>query len=451
MTILLLNGNALHIPLATGSVQCVITSPPYWGLRDYGLPPTIWDGHPQCKHRWGKEHLITNTPPRDHHGAYAFGDTRGQEPARKGTTLTASQGAFCRRCGAWRGTLGLEPTPELYVEHLVAIFREIRRVLRPDGTTWLNLGDSYANIGHPKGNPGNGKAAYASQEGIHMRWEKGRGTDLKNKDIVGIPWMVAFALRADGWYLRSDVIWHKPNPMPESVTDRPTKAHEYVFLLTKSEKYFYDHNAIREPQTGNAHSRGKGLTPKTRPDDEKLICANHRFHLSTSQYVDIPGGRNRRSVWTIPTQAYSGAHFAAFPERLVEPMLLAGTSAHGCCPACGAPYARITESVKGESPSANHSSFKRGKSKLAREHLSPVGEGERTIERRTIGWRPTCKCNAGDPIPCLVLDPFAGTATVGRVSIKHHHRFIGIDLKPAYLALARDRTTNVQIAIPITD
>jgi DNA modification methylase len=369
-------------------------------------------------------------------------------------TTPDSTYAVCSRCHAWYGTLGLEPTPELYVQHLVAIFREIRRVLRPDGTTWLNLGDSYANIGHPKGNPGNGKAAYASQEGIHMRWEKGRGTDLKHKDIVGIPWMVAFALRADGWHLRSDVIWHKPNPMPESVTDRPTKAHEYVFLLTKSGKYFYDHDAIREPQTGNAHSRGQGLTPKTQPAGEKHIRANRTFHLSTSQYVDIPGGRNRRSVWTIPTQSYSGAHFATFPEKLVEPMLLAGTSAAGCCAACGAPYKRMTEKAftnhDGQTKSAYPKGTTANRLALLRQAARARGQ-EYTNELRTIGWRPTCKCNAGEPIPCLFLDPFAGTATVGRVSLKHRRRFIGIDLKPAYLALARDRTTNVQIAIPITD
>ena len=451
MTRLLLNGNALHIPLATGSVQCVITSPPYWGLRDYGLPPTIWDSDPQCKHRWGNK-----IPPRPGRGNKPgnYSTSSLTNPDRQDVLLRPKDaGAFCQRCGAWLGSLGLEPTPELYVEHLVAIFREIRRVLRPDGTTWLNLGDSYFGD-----SPVRQKSIEAFSESwdpaqtrsrVGNRRSAGKMNDLKPKDIVGIPWMVAFALRADGWHLRSDVIWHKPNPMPESVTDRPTKVHEYVFLLTKSGKYFYDHDACREPQTGNAHSRGKGLTPKTQPAGEKLIRANRTFHLSTSQYVDIPGGRNRRSVWTIPTQPYSGAHFAAFPEKLVEPMLLAGTSAAGCCPQCGSPYRRIIAKTKGKAPSSyNGSSFNHGKTKASKQSLSPVGEGERTIEHRTLGWRPTCKCNAGEPIPCLVLDPFAGTATVGRVALKHRRRFIGIDLKPDYLALARDRTTNVQIAMP---
>tara|TARA_Y100000310_G_scaffold343453_1_gene451139 strand:+ start:580 stop:2265 length:1686 start_codon:yes stop_codon:yes gene_type:complete len=234
------NGSALTVlkGMADGSVQMCVTSPPYWGLRDYGTEPDIWDSDAGCEHEWG--------------GKLATG-SKGH-PGDKSTlvgTQTAdiskaaqSQGQFCQLCGAWRGNLGLEPTPELYVQHMVEISREVRRVLRDDGTLWLNLGDSYNGSGgaHKPEHANPGISNSAIRSGVD-----GRNVDtLKPKDLVGIPWMVAFALRADGWYLRSDIIWNKKNPMPESVTDRPTKAHEYLFLLSKSQRYYYDSTAIRE-------------------------------------------------------------------------------------------------------------------------------------------------------------------------------------------------------------
>lgn len=232
------------------AVQCCVTSPPYWGLRDYGV----------------------------------------------------------------EGQLGLESTPAEYVSALVAVFREVRRVLRDDGTLWLNLGDSYANVGKWGGSSGGKHAG-----DLHGATGVGRGKreygTLKSKDLVGIPWRVAFALQADGWWLRSDIIWHKPNPMPESVTDRPTKAHEYVFLLAKSESYFYDAEAVKEPAVkGHAGSRfGSGKT------------ATHQLgRAGTTPRVD-DDTRNRRSVWTIATRPFKGAHFATFPPALIEPCVLAGS------------------------------------------------------------------------------------------------------------------------------
>jgi DNA modification methylase len=219
--------------LPEGSVQCCVTSPPYWGLRDYGVA----------------------------------------------------------------GQIGLEETPAEYVDKLVEVFSEVRRVLCEDGTLWLNLGDSYARNG---GKDGGRNRELLHMEGISTRMCKiPDGSYLKPKDLVGIPWRVAFALQADSWYLRSDIIWHKPNPMPESVTDRPTKAHEYLFLLSKQERYFYDADAISE---------------------SLAICVHQNDRV-----WGLSGRRNKRSVWTVPTASYEEAHFAIFPPDLIKPCILAGS------------------------------------------------------------------------------------------------------------------------------
>ena len=299
------------------SVHSVCTSPPYWGLRDYGLPPQIWDDPGGCEHEWGDEII------RTHEGGGNDGVPKEwQRPSRE-AHKGGSSGHFCQLCNAWRGSLGLEPTPELYIQHLVQIFREVRRVLRKDGTLWLNIGDSYASGKGLCFNPGGGAN---SLEG-HAKLKEAKayklnrpnisdlkGMGLKPKDLCGIPWRVALALQADGWWLRSDIIWSKPNPMPESVTDRPTRAHEYVFLLTKSAKYFYDQDAVREEYQGLGKPRQfakKGN--QDRNDTGRLYEAENK------------GGRNLRSVWTIATQPYPKAHFAVFPEKLVEICILAAT------------------------------------------------------------------------------------------------------------------------------
>jgi DNA modification methylase len=241
------------------SVHCCVTSPPYWGLRDYGVG----------------------------------------------------------------GQLGLESTPEEYVARMVAVFAEVRRVLRDDGTLWLNLGDSYAGAGW--GGGGNRKG---NEHGQHdsPALSKVRGwtpDGLKPKDLIGIPWRVAFALQADGWYLRSDIIWAKPNPMPESVTDRPTKAHEYLFLLSKSERYFYDAEAVKEGADTAPHAAGYVSGAEYAVGPMSRNGHSQREGDQTRVWA-ADGRRNRRSVWTIATQPYSEAHFATYPEKLVEPCVLAG-------------------------------------------------------------------------------------------------------------------------------
>ena len=251
MTVRILVGHVLDrlADLPDESVHCVVTSPPYWGLRDYKIPPQVWGGN-GCAHEWGGA-----IPTREQTGG-------GGNKANVGSFHGGSTSAFCQHCGAWRGSLGLEPAPALYIAHLVEIFREVRRVLRKDGTLWLNLGDSYAT--------GAGKAKQAGGGAQGERWRgpgmaqvpdnKNPGAmiptyqpnrmplpGLKPKDLIGIPWMLAFALRDDGWWLRSEITWAKRAPMPESVTDRPTMATEKVFLLTNSAKYFYDAEAVKEP------------------------------------------------------------------------------------------------------------------------------------------------------------------------------------------------------------
>lgn len=289
---MLLQGDTVEVlgKLPAGIAQCCVTSPPYWGLRDYGLPPTQW---PEV----------------------AFTPMAGLPPVT---------------VPAWSGCLGLEPEPMAFVAHLVCVFREVRRVLADDGTLWLNLGDSYAAT--TRGSSGRGEKQISNKGTLLADRKSSIPRGLKPKDLIGIPWRVALALQAAGWYLRSDVIWAKPNPMPESVTDRPTKAHEYVFLLTKSERYFYDADAVREPMVHPdlARRAGKTTTPNVdrKSDYQKASGRNDGGpHISGAGFKSDPdAGRNARSVWTIPSQPYRGAHFATMPRALAERCLLAGSA-----------------------------------------------------------------------------------------------------------------------------
>jgi DNA modification methylase len=299
------------------SVHCVVTSPPYWGLRDYGT--ATWVGGDE-----GCDHLFSRANDRLMVGSDGkLGRNNTSWTTRDGT----AKGGNCPKgCGAVRqdSQLGLEPTPEAFVANMVDVFREVRRVLRKDGTLWLNLGDSYAASGERSNNNGTGATTMGTlNKAAGLRLPR-VSHGLKPKDLVGIPWRVAFALQADGWYLRSDIIWSKPNPMPESVTDRPTKAHEYVFLLTKSARYYYDADAVREPHESLDHH---------------LRYPNSRY-AETGKWGDNgksggveggmnPAGRNLRSVWTIATAPYPGAHFATFPRKLVEPCVKAGCPSDG--------------------------------------------------------------------------------------------------------------------------
>jgi DNA modification methylase len=449
----ILNANALHIPLRDRSVQCVVTSPPYWGLRDYGTPPLVWGGDPLCDHDWIANRYYTGqTASVSSSDAFIDAGEANAERLKKGRWR---ENNTCSKCDAWLGNLGLEPTPEMFVDHLVMVFREVKRVLRDDGTLWMNLGDSYATAqkGGDKASPGD--KSYTNKGGLAIPYRQ-INHGLKPKDLVGIPWMVAFALRADGWYLRSDIIWAKPNPMPESVTDRPTKSHEYLFLLTKSPRYFYDAEAIKEPATEkNWTSRydraeeGQKSLPTEKingirvrhPAGWKSGNGSHgSIHEDGRDEID-GSKRNRRTVWNIATSPYPGAHFATFPPALVEPCILSGTSERGCCPECGAPWERIVEAKR-----ENYQTREDRQVATGGAMSGGVGKNFTDTTWETTGWQPTCDHEA-EPIPCTVLDPFAGTATVGKVCGQHRRSFVGLELKFDYIGLANKRTSELQPAM----
>ena len=329
MSALIINANALNIPLADKSVQCVVTSPPYYGLRDYGTA-TWQGGDSECEHTVG-------SGDNDNLKGYVTRPERDGEKRQ-----------YCQKCGAIRidAQIGLEPTPDAYIANLVEVFRECKRVLKDDGTLWLNIGDSYASMksryNQKAQNLNGGKAQdnefQGNKTGLYHHPELG----IKDKDLIGIPWMLAFALRADGWWLRQDIIWAKPNPMPESVKDRCTKSHEYIFLLSKSAKYYYDSEAIMEVATGydgrkdtkykggpkdmagGAHERWqyKNLQP-----DGQQPNTMHLNRLEGNEYMSPV--RNKRDVWTVTTKPYKGAHYATFPPELITPCILAGAPEGG--------------------------------------------------------------------------------------------------------------------------
>jgi DNA modification methylase len=483
--ILVGDARAVLATLPAESVHCVVTSPPYWGLRDYGLPPMVWGGEPGCAHAWGEETYETRAP----YGVDLLNPQGASMGSGKREGGTVSHGAHCARCGAWRGSLGLEPDPALYVAHLVEVFRAVRRVLRSDGICFVNLGDAYLD-----------------------------------KQLLGLPWRVAFALQADGWWLRSEIIWHKPSPMPESVTDRPTKAHEQVFLLAKSERYFFDGEAIKEPSIDPESLNGRSRRfPDAATQSDPDGKFRYRAGLAKVEPGTIYASRNRRSVWTIPSAPFSEAHFATFPPALVEPCVKAGTSERGACPACGAPWRRVVTSQIVGTPRHENGRYANSDgsdgtcSYLSRTSihgtrisettgwaptcgcaagLAPgvvepcvqAGTSERgccakcgapwrrdvertflpqpdvslakgikgagnqkpmyggswegvprgSIQATTLGWAPTCAC-APQPVPCVVLDPFAGAGTVGLVADRLGRDAILIELKPEYAAMAERR------------
>lgn len=328
----------------------------------------------------------------------------------------------------------------MYVQHITEVAREVWRVLRSDGTFWLNLGDCYAGSGSPGGDFRDGKKG-----DTYLRPYNRKGSGLKPKDLVGMPWRVAFALQADRWWLRSDVIWAKPNPMPESVRDRPTKAHEYVFLLTKSATYLFDQEAAREPvvekdkSSGNVRRFVAKLGERSRTNRHIASCV---------PWSDDGRGRNIRSVWTIPTQPFPGAHFATFPEALARRCILTGSSEAGCCSSCGAPRRRKV--------SVSYVDAGRGNNNMTRKGVPLLGGAARPYEvrrlrtTRTLGWQATCQCSGSEIAPALVLDPFMGSGTVGVVAAALGRNFGGVDLKPEYVQMAAKRISEKRSDVEVS-
>ncbi len=342
--------------LPESSVHTVITSPPYFGLRDYGHDEQI----------------------------------------------------------------GVEPTVDAYIEHLIQVGHSVRHVLRDDGIFWLNLGDSYSS-GYRKNAPAQAKG-------------------VKVKELLGVPWRVAFALQADGWYLRRDIIWSKPNPMPESADDRPTTSHEYIFMLTKKPTYFYDGFAVKEPI-----SEAMAAAIRRQSDDEHQRVGQRtgrRANPDSDSLTGLTLGRNRRSVWSIPTVSYPGAHYAVFPPKLVEPMILASTSEKGVCAECGRQSVRITEGRRLE----HHTTTANGKTMDGPYAGQAAIRSGVYIDTETVGWEVRCDHQA-PLVPATVLDPFAGSGTTGMVANRLSRAAILIDINAEYLKQQMERNAAIPMGL----
>lgn len=436
----LLEGDCLDVlkSLQSCSIQCVVTSPPYYGLRDYGTAK--WEGGElNCHHLdiYAKAERERNRKGLANNANAQDGGNR-LSTVKNGIDKAWQYKYVCQKCGAKRtdAQIGLEPTPEEYVEKLVVVFREVWRILKDDGTLWLNLGDSYWGGKGQSGTRGANRQEMRFESRVSLnrgyqtlgghketRPTDGKHETIKPKDLIGIPWMVAFALRADGWYLRSEIVWQKTNPMPESVRDRPTKSHEKIFLLTKDKKYYYDFQAILEPAQYDGgkvtmmkgsikYKNGFAPTNKNRNTlhvkgherwSNKIVGRTEKKMSGTgyggdgkglhghSGYFDADGNlrthtfedgipaRNKRDVWTISTKPYKEAHFATFPPALIEPCILAGSK-----------------------------------------------EGD------------------------TILDPFNGSGTTGEVALKHNRNYIGCELNPEYIQMTKRRLHRVQSALSLS-
>lgn len=524
---MIVNGNALDVlkRMPPNTVHMIVTSSPYYGLRNYGTPPVVWGGEPDCDHTWGTVH-----PP-----GYRESDTKPgpmQHDGNKNRENLTSQ--VCTKCGAWKGELGLEPTPEMFVQHLTEIARECRRVLREDGVMWWNIGDSYSR------SPGKGGSG--TPTGRNNRGENYSGAGLaglKEKDLIEIPSMLSASFRAphlkckkcghvahnnqwgrfpngrmicpacetsnghtiaeDGWYLRSRIPWIKRNALPSSVKDRPSSSIEYVFLFSKSKKYYYDYVAAMQhssesynkdkrprgvlrqcvnptskyPDEGQFKKRppvheevADGIGAMISPDDvvpqKQDLCGNETLVGFNARYK--PNGLGLRymrdsdfffKTWqgllhnedgepmalVVNPKGYKGAHFACFPVRFAEVMILAGTSEAGVCPECGAPWVRVVQTmgdttISSQGYDTHQLAQEKGMTNSSR---SWKGGDVPIATKITAGWKPSCTCNSGDPLPATVLDPFGGSGTVAVGCDLHNRRSIIVELNPEYCDLAEKR------------
>ena len=598
--------------LADNSVQCVVTSPPYWGLRKYsGVPELIWGGAPNCEHEWADTVKADDSGDGHYTGRVRWQHVAQEAQDRGIHVRDVVEGAwakggfktgFCSLCGAWKGSYGLEPTPEMYIEHTIEILREIRRVLRKDGVVFWNIGDSYSGSWGSMSHSIEGKAkrqgtnqrpaasypvallngedaawlaALIDGEGsifIHKQIHKGKNSVyqadiqvamkdkqcvkkahsitglghllnekngcwrwqvrgqqaarvirgiypwllikreqakiacyvademasrkagfgrelneaelnkrqywyklcksinadnsiksglpelkslprgsfiLKPKDLCLIPFRVAIAAQEDGWWVRSDIIWSKPNPMPESVTDRPTNSHEYILMLTKSKNYYWDADAVREENQGGLLW---GAQHRHKLEDDR----GQGRHGDTSTYKPMDkqeridkyclSGRNIRSVWEFPTQPFPDAHFAVFPEKLPEICIKAATP-EDCCSKCGAPWERIVIVSRPDDydPSVVDERYAQEARKASggggtNRPLSKMFKDSLGSSRDTLGWQPTCKCNA-EKAKSIVLDPFAGAGTTLWVAKKLGRKAVGYELSEEYCELIVKRNS----------
>ena len=472
--------------LPDDSIQCVVTSPPFFGLRRYdicgcavayraedpvgrtdvggggaqssinqretkpdpscpwchgtgkieGMNGVLWGGSAGCVHEWEE------TAPRRARTANDSPNSPLQQ-GNRGASYDASGGKLCAKCNGWLGQFGLEPTVQMYIAHAVEVFREVRRVLRGDGTCWVEIGDSYASnplkggSGTPNGRNGRGEDYQRAGLG-----------GIAPKNLILVPQRLAISLQDDGWIVRSIVVWYRTNPMPESVRDRPTQAHSYVLMLTKSPRYFHDADAVREDNAPRFREPSWVERGPTKP----MGSPGGNGGLRQGNAMAYNGlGRNLRSVWAIPTKGYPGAHFATFPESLPERCILASTSERGACPKCGAPRERVMSdggpdlewqrACGGDADGEYHGEAIKRYEGTGAENASDV---KRRIlaglrRRQTVGWRPTCSCGESATVPCTVLDPFAGSGTTLAVAKRLGRASVGIEMNPMYVSLIQQR------------
>lgn len=489
--------------LPAKSVHCVVTSPPYYGLRTYSTPPQVWGGD-SCQHEWG-QWTEDRTVRFD---AAVTGKTRtddrtwGGDPTRRfdGNHQKHITGQTCARCGAWRGELGSEPTPALFVEHIVEVFRAVRRVLRDDGVAWINVGDCFAADGKFGGETG-GKQAYLDDVDRKKVGREKRFTGLKSGDLVGIPWKIAFALRYDGWWLREDWVWAKKNSMPESISGvrwarhrikvkpqwdaehphpthvnrvphsgnefkikaewqdcpgceacrshngyilrrgrwRHTRAHEFVFMLAKSESYWSNQEAVRERCVSDGGSCF-GSVDSAEEADEAGAQARDCERSDRERYIE--NGKNPRSWAAISSEPNSEPHFAAFPTQLIAPFIRA-TCPERCCAICGAGWAPVVDSsVRFESGSGRSGNNPTGKNDGFAQALSGDYDVRMGPVKTTavLDYWPTCTCeNAGEPVPGTVIDIFVGSGTTLLVARQLGLTGIGCELSNKYVEIAKRR------------
>ena len=414
--------------LDNNSIDCVVTSPPYWGLRDYGTA-SYDGGDPNC------QHTITD----------GIVDNKNNKLIERPDR--ASDKKNCVKCGAKRidKQLGLEPTYQEHIQNIVELFRAMKPKLKDSATVWLNYGDSYAatvngtkvkdmkkNLQKNRiKNKGKTNGVYDDRGFIDKPFSTIQGS-LKPKDLVMVPNRIAIALQDDGWWIRSEIIWHKPNPMPESTKDRPTSAHEKIWLITKNKKYYYDADAIREPTT-DSYKGKRGLVKKR----------NKTQSAMQDRVFNIPyrpsNTKNKRNVWTITTKPCKEAHFATFPKDLIEPCIKAGCP-EKVCVECGTPYKKNYNRKRirrDELDPADHR-YRPNKYKGAYEEINGKGDaGYQSSE--FIGFEKDCNCKTDKFESGVVLDPFGGSGTTGIVAQSLNRKSIMIELNPEYIKIAKKR------------